>query len=112
MEGRSSAEVRQAIGELVQQREDGERSRRRNAHKTVLGLEGLARMAFEQRPRRPERSRRPYCHVSCPRARAGHFRDMSALHEAYADCSERFRAGDRTVVFPPGTYPPPVPVAA
>lgn len=111
MQDRSVAEVRAAISDLLQQREERERRRRNEEGKDVLGLDGLAATNFDARPRSPKRSRRPYCHSSCPRRRAERFRNMNALLESYADSATRFRAGQVDVVFPPGTYPPPLPAA-
>lgn len=63
--------------------------------------------AFESRPKQPKFQRRPYCFGS-PELRSAHFREMSRVIAAYEDASERYRAGDRRVRFPEGTYPPPV----
>lgn len=112
MEGRSVAEIGKLISKLVEQREDRERERRRAAGRTVLGLDGLRSCNFDQRPARPKRSRRPYCHAACVRRRAKHLRDMNDLHQSYASSARRFLAGDLEARFPPGTYPPPLPAAA
>lgn len=78
---------------------------------SALGLEGIVDSAFDQRPRHSKMSRRPYCFGS-PELRRQHYEQTSHLLDVHAQRSETFRAGQRSVDFPPGTYPPPVLLAA
>lgn len=73
----------------------------------VLGLTKILDTNFDQRPNHPKTTRRPYCFGSAE-LRAAHYREMRALHAVYHERSERYRAGERDVRFPPGTYPPPL----
>lgn len=74
---------------------------------TIVGVEAVLQAAFEQRPREAARGRRPYC-FGAPQHRREHYEQMSATQASYAESSQRYRAGERTVHFPPGTYPPPI----
>ena len=55
--------------------------------------------------------RRPYCFGSAE-LRREHYEQSSLLLDVYAQCSETFRGAKQLVDFPPGTYPPPLLVAA
>jgi REP element-mobilizing transposase RayT len=87
------------------------RAERERFDSPALGVENVVHTAFEERPRRPNFSRRPYC-FGHPDARSEHFLQMSALHAQHSLCSESFLAGQRMVTFPVGTYPPPIVMAA
>ena len=86
-------------------------SRRSSNNSGFAGLEAILRANFEHRPRDPASRRRPYCFGSRDN-RQKHFEDMSNLYGVYDDRSERYLAGDPTVKFPEGTYPPPIVRAA
>ena len=77
----------------------------------VLGVEGIVNTDFFTRPTRPAFGRRPYAFGS-PERRSEHRTAMIAVIAGHGAMSERYRAGDRMVVFPAGTYPPPVLQAA
>ena len=90
---------------------EAESSGAQRQRKGCLGIEGVLKAALDQRPNSPKRSRRPYCFGS-PAARRAHYADSVATSAAYDACSEAYLAGDLSVTFPPGTYPPPVICAA
>ena len=77
----------------------------------ALGVDKVVHAAFDERPRKPKFSRRPYCFGDAD-ARTKHFLQMSALHAEHSRCSEIFLGGQRMVQFPMGTYPPPIIAAA
>ena len=71
----------------------------------------MVQTSFETRPKRAAFGKRPY--VFCePGRRLEHIQGRMMLMDGYRDCSERFRAGERGVPFPEGTYPPPLLQAA
>ncbi|MDH5671818.1 MAG: transposase [Myxococcales bacterium] len=76
-----------------------------------LGVEKVVLAAFETRPARLARSRRPY--VFCePERRAEHAAARLSVSAAHWECSRRYQAGEPDVRFPEGTYPPPILKAA
>jgi hypothetical protein len=83
----------------------GRRSKARERSEPVLGIEAIFETAFESRPKDPERSRRPYAFGSKDN-KTKYYRSASILYEAYAEASERYRAGQYDVVFPAGMYRP------
>ena len=83
----------------------------KQSHATALGLDKVVHTAFDARPRNPARKRRPYAFGSKENKRAN-YQQASQTYAAHRECSERFLAGQRDVVFPSGTYPPPIRIAA
>lgn len=77
---------------------------------SFLGADAVLQAAFDQRPKSASRRRRPYC-FGTPQQQREHFVQMSATQATHSDSSERYRAGERTIAFPPGTYPPPITLA-
>ena len=71
----------------------------------MLGIEKIFETAFESRPNEPNRSRRPYAFGSKDN-KSKYYRSVSILYEAYAEASERYRAGQYDVAFPTGMYRP------
>ena len=108
--GQARDHVRQAVSALLGQRGRAGESGRRDT-RPAIGVEAVINTAFEQRPRQPKRSRRPYAFGS-KQARHQYYQSASLILDAYARQSERFRAGRYNVSFPPGTYRPPAAMAA
>lgn len=100
--------ARQMAAEVPKGGQAGERAAKRRGY---LGIEAVLKASIDQRPKNPKFSRRPYSFGS-PEAKRAHYAESVALTTAYDACSERYLAGDTTVRFPPGTYPPPIIVAA
>jgi hypothetical protein len=71
----------------------------------VLGIEKIFETAFESRPKKPNRSRRPYAFGSKDH-KSKYYRSVSILYEAHAEASEKYRAGKYDVIFPAGMYRP------
>ncbi|MDH5674571.1 MAG: transposase [Myxococcales bacterium] len=82
-----------------------------SSHGGFAGVDAVLNATFEHRPKDPAFRQRPYCFGSREN-RKKHFEDMNNLYGVYDGRSERFRAGDWTVQFPEGTYPPPIVQAA
>ena len=104
LEGMDRLLVRQSVQSWL-----GGRSKARDkdypSKARVLGIEGIFATAFESRPRNPAKSRRPYAFGS-KQNRVKYFESVSTLYRAYAEASERFRAGEYNVAFPTGMYRP------
>lgn len=90
---------------------ESDSNRDHGKHAGFLGLEAVLRTRLDQRPKNPKRSRRPYCFGS-PELKRVHYEQSVAIDAAHAACSEAYQAGDRTIRFPDGTYPPPIICAA
>jgi REP element-mobilizing transposase RayT len=105
--GWSVARRQQAVGQLLEAIErDAEIARQ---GRQPLGREAILRQAPHERTASSKRSRAPAFHVATRAA-------WRVLREAYRifvnafwRASELFRAGDRLVEFPPGSFPPALP---
>jgi REP element-mobilizing transposase RayT len=104
---RSWVDVAQSTA-LAKQREgtstpsDTVRSRR-----AKLGIDPVVTAAFDTWPRQPAKSDRPYV-FGRPEACHEYTATVVALGQTHGEQSERYRAGERNVVFTPGMYPPPL----
>ena len=96
---------------MHQEQEDAQRQGIEAKRGATLGVETVIKAAFDQRPKAPKRSRRPHCFGS-QRAKREHYEMTQLVCEAHEVASDAYRAGDRTVNFPFGTYPPPIMSAA
>ncbi len=76
-----------------------------------LGVDEVIFADFQTRPKAPAQSNRPYV-FGMPEARAQYTHGVVAIMQAHAELSERYRAGERALQFPAGTYPPPILLAA
>lgn len=80
--------------------------RKRRPARPVLGVEKVVLgTQIRQSPKNPKRTRRPYVFGSRSRVR-GYWESMDTIVSIYERKSVLFRYHDRTVIFPPGTYPP------
>ena len=84
------------------------RKKKKRTSRKPLGVEGVFNKAFTDRPECPKRSRRPAAYGDRESVRA-YIEDKAELTQHYEWASERFRAGEQDVEFPPGTYPPMLP---
>jgi REP element-mobilizing transposase RayT len=84
---------------------------RRAQRKPALGVDKVIFAAFDTRPVMPARSNRPYV-FGTPDACKAYTAAHIAREQAYRELSRRYRAGERTVEFPEGMYPPPLMQAA
>ena len=73
-----------------------------------LGVKGVIDKDFTDRPDNPKRSRRPHAYGD-PATVGAYISDKAWVTVLYESASERYRAGERDVEFPPGTYPPLLP---
>ena len=80
-------------------------------HKPALGVKQVIETGFDARPKRAAYAKRPYV-FAIGEQRREHVHAMMRILAEHRDCSERFRAGERMVFFPEGTYPPPLLQAA
>jgi len=83
----------------------------RAQRKPALGVDKVIFAACDTRPVTPARSKRPYV-FGAPAACKAYTAAHVAREQAYRELSRRYRAGERTVQFPEGMYPPPLMQAA
>lgn len=107
-----ASDIRSWLSQQLKEEEGQESDKALSSPNTqVLGLEAIIEAAFEQRPKHPNTSRRPYCFGSPDKCRE-HYEEMSNLIAIHEDRSQQFLNGNRNVKFPSGTYPPPIITAA
>ena len=97
--------------QVDQEQQDTQRQGIEAKRGAALGVETVIKAAFDQRPNAPKRSPRPYCFGS-QQAKREHYEMTPLVYQAHEVASDAYRAGDRTVNFPIGTYPPPIMSAA
>jgi hypothetical protein len=97
------------VASLVQGIEERAAAERERTGKPVLGVKAILAEDPLHRPAHLDRSPAPLFHVATKAM-------WQTLYEAYAwfvaafrDASEKLRAGDRTVRFPAGSFPPALP---
>jgi REP element-mobilizing transposase RayT len=105
LKGKSRSLVQQSTKSWL-----GRRTQTKDRNGPVLGIEKIFETAFESRPKEPKRSRRPYAFGSKDN-KSKYFRTVSILYEAYAEASEKYRAGQYDVTFPGGMYRPAIATA-
>lgn len=107
-------EYRRRIAALLQQVEEEIRARRRLEGTTLPGRKVCARQVLGQDPheapatsltKRP----RPRCHAASRQVRIEMTRTHRQFVAAFRTAAERLRAGERTVRFPQGCFPPRLP---
>jgi len=74
-----------------------------------LGLEVILSQDPHHRPERIAKSPAPFVHVASKAARLLLYETYAWFVAAYREAAEKFRAGDRTVLFPGGSFPPALP---
>ncbi len=102
-------EVRRRVRDLIRDIEREAAAERHATEKPVLGAEAVMEMDPHYRPAKLDRSPAPDFHARLKKVRKA-MRDAYAwVVAAYREAAERLRAGDRTVCFPEGTFPPGMP---
>lgn len=110
----SDGEYQRRMAELLREIEDEINSRRRADGKSLPARKVCAQQIRGQDPHdspsSPLRRRpRPRCHAASRRVREEMWRTYHRVVAAYRSAAERLRSGDRTVEFPEGCFPPPLP---
>jgi len=91
---------------LVKNIEVETRSRFSQGGRRVLGVKKVLAQSPHQRPAKVKRSPRPLCHCSDSDRWKKHRDDYRWFVFLYRVASRKFRAGDLTVSFPKGCFPP------
>ena len=85
------------------------RFERANNNQRVISAQKLEKIDPRRRPKtRPTRTKKPLCHCSCATLAATYKILLFQFLEAYAKASAEYRRGKHDVVFPAGSYKPPL----
>lgn len=103
----TEARRRQAIAELLTAIEREAEVLR--AGKSPLGRDGILRQQPHEPPVLSKRSRAPAFHAATQEARLALREAYRAFVNAFSRAAERLRAGDRSALFPDGSFPPALP---
>ncbi len=103
---------RKLIADLITEIEAEAAIRRQRTGSQVLGASAVRGQHPFDRPRKPKKSPAPLFHAASQAVR----RELYAMYRWFAatfrEASEKLRAGDRTVPFPAGSFPPALPFVA
>ena len=82
---------------------------RKKNHQKVMTPQKLDKTDPRQRPKtRPPRRKKPLCHCACPETARAYKILLFHFLEAYGRASAEYRRGKYDVVFPAGSYKPPL----
>ena len=74
-----------------------------------LGADGVRAQNPETRPRKIKKSPAPFFHALRKKVRKALWDAYCGFFAAFREAAERWRAGDRSAVFPVGSFPPGLP---
>jgi hypothetical protein len=74
-----------------------------------LGPAGVRAQNPETRPKKIKKSPAPFFHALRKKVRKVLWEAYGLFLAAFREAAEKLRAGDRSVVFPPGSFPPRLP---
>ncbi len=97
---------RQRVAALVEEIEGKAAADLAGSGRQPLGVAGVLRQAPESRPSRSKRSPAPLYHAATRAVRKAFWAAYAMFVAAFREVSERWRAGDRLVCFPLGSFPP------
>jgi REP element-mobilizing transposase RayT len=102
-------QVRSRVAELIEHIVAEAAAERRRSGKEVLGAAAAEAQEPHERPAKLKKSRAPLVHAAT-RAVRRELKEAYALFlTAFRQASAKLRSGDRTAVFPPGSFPPRLP---
>ena len=108
----SEEKRRRLIADLVAEIELEAAVNRRRTGSQVLGASAVRRQHPFNRPAKPKRSPAPLFHAASKAARQELYAAYGWFVVAFREAAEKLRAGDRTVSFPAGSFPPALPFVA
>jgi len=100
------------VREMVREINEAAAAARAESLIEPLGADGVRAQNPETRPRRIKKSPAPFFHALRKKVRKALWEAYGVFLAAYREAAERWRAGDREVEFPPGSFPPPLPFVA
>jgi hypothetical protein len=102
-------DYRARIREMVQEINEIAAAAREESQIPPLGTEGVRAQNPETRPRKIKKSPAPFCHALRKKVRKALWEAYGFFVAAYREAAEKLRAGDRSVEFPVGSFPPRLP---
>ncbi|MDH3254917.1 MAG: transposase [Acidobacteriota bacterium] len=106
----SPEHYRSALADLIQEIEDETRRTHEEAGTQPLGASAILRQDPHQRPPRSSRSPAPRFHAATRKVRRSLANTYALVHAAYQRASLKLRRGLGPVEFPPGCFPPRLPI--
>ena len=97
---------RKRIVDIVEEVDAEAAAQREQTGKQPMGASAVQQQIPHDRPMKSKRSPAPLFHAASKRVRKELYAAYHAFLGAFREASERWRAGDRTVFFPIGSFPP------
>lgn len=98
--------------ELVTEIELEASAQRERTGRPVLGVDAVLGQPPHTRPTRSKKSPAPLFHALTKSVRQEFYAGYAWFVAAYREAAEKLRDGNRTVSFPTGSFPPPLPFVA
>jgi hypothetical protein len=105
----SEEKRRQLIASLVAEIESEAAARRQLTGRQVLGVSAVRGQHPFDRPRKPKKSPAPWFHAASKAARQELYTAYRSFVVAFRGAAEKLQAGNLTVPFPTGSFPPALP---
>ncbi|HYG64159.1 MAG TPA: transposase [Thermoanaerobaculia bacterium] len=102
-------EYRQRMADLVAEVVEEARAEREAKGLEPMGADAVRRQQPHTRPNRTKKSPAPLFHTASKKAYLNLREAYSRFLAAFRDAAEKLKAGDRTVEFPEGSFPPALP---
>lgn len=103
---------RQLVADLIAAIEAEAALRRQNTGRQVLGASAVRGQHPFDRPKKSKKSPAPLLHAASKAMRLAFYAMYGEFVAAFREASEKLRAGNRTVSFPMGSFPPALPFVA
>jgi REP element-mobilizing transposase RayT len=100
---------RARIVHLVQEIEGTAEAACQESQIQPVGADGIRAQNPETRPKKLKKSPAPFVHAATKAARKAAWEAYSVFVAAFRDAADRLKAGDRSAVFPIGSFPPRLP---
>ncbi|HEX3530195.1 MAG TPA: hypothetical protein VH988_24305 [Thermoanaerobaculia bacterium] len=105
----SPEDQKENVAELVREIEEEAAAQREATGKTVLGRAEVLKQHPHQRPNRPKKSYASLVHAASRKVRLALYEGYRVFVAAYREAADRWRAGERGVIFSVGSFPPALP---
>ena len=105
-------EYRARVHQLIDAIEADARLQQEETGKAPLGADAVCRQNPHHEPNRTKKGPAPLVHAVAPAVRRSLRKAYFAFREAYRYAANRLRTGATDFEFPPGAFPPPLPVRA
>ena len=102
---------RSRIAQLVEEIESEAATRRANTGRKPLGVTAVRAQDPHARPQKLKRSPAPLFHAMSQKIHRELYEGYAWFTAAYRKAAEKLKAGDRSVAFPTGSFPPALPFA-